>query len=226
MSSLSNNFDGGAAGGATEAKQDAQIVQETATAASLAIMDDWDNTASDGASVSGDVAHDGVDAGEPVKIGFKTVAHGTNPAAVAAGDRTNAYANRHGIPFFIGGHPNIITKNLNITDSDGAQTNTDILGAIGSGAKVVVTHISVTADHANTGDVAVRIGFGASAVPAADAAGILLAHAGIAPGSGVIMGNGGGIIGAGADGEELRVTCEDPAGGAIDIVVGYFTIES
>jgi len=35
----------------------------------LQIMDDWDNAASDGASVSGDVAHDSADAGEPVKIG-------------------------------------------------------------------------------------------------------------------------------------------------------------
>ncbi|MCI0635578.1 MAG: hypothetical protein L0206_16935, partial [Actinobacteria bacterium] len=37
----------------------------------LQIMDDWDNAASDGASVSGDVAHDTADAGEPVKIGAK-----------------------------------------------------------------------------------------------------------------------------------------------------------
>lgn len=41
------------------------------SATSLAVMDDWDNGASDGASVSGDVAHDSADAGEPVKIGMK-----------------------------------------------------------------------------------------------------------------------------------------------------------
>src|SRR3990170_3987556 len=57
------------------------------TATSLAIMDDWDNAASDGASVSGDVAHDAADAGEPVKIGLQ--ARTTVPTAVSAdADRT------------------------------------------------------------------------------------------------------------------------------------------
>lgn len=172
------------------------------------------------------VAHDDIDSGNPVKIGYKAIAHGTNPTAVAAGDRTNSYANRAGIPFVIGGHPNIIVKNLNVTDGDGAQTNTDIIGSVSSGSKLVITHLAVTADNANTTDVAVRIGFGSSSVPAADSAGIVLAHPGIAAGSGVVLGNGSGILAIGGDGEELRITCEDPTGGAIDVVVGYYTIES
>jgi len=48
----------------------------------------------------------------------------------------------------------------------------------------------------------------------------------VSPCSGVVIGNGSGIIGIGADGEELRVTCEDPAGGSMDITVTYYTIES
>ena len=60
-------------------------------------------------AAAGDVAHDGVDSGNPVKTGAVAVAHGTNPTAVAAADRTNLYANRAGIPFVMGGHPNIIT---------------------------------------------------------------------------------------------------------------------
>jgi len=59
------------------------------------VMDDWDNGASDGASVSGDVAHDTADAGEPVKIGGK--ASTTVPTAVSAtGDRVNAYFDANG----------------------------------------------------------------------------------------------------------------------------------
>lgn len=58
------------------------------------IMDDWDNAASDGASVSGDTAHDAVDAGEPVKIGGR--ARTSQIAAVANNDRTDAIFNAHG----------------------------------------------------------------------------------------------------------------------------------
>lgn len=194
-------------------------------ATSLAILDDWDNTASDGMSVSGDVAHDAADAGEPVKIGHKAIAHGTNPTAVAAGDRTDSYANRHGIPFMIGGHPNILTASINVTDADGAQTNAAII-TVGAGVKIVVTHIAVTADNANTADVGVRIGFGTANTPAADAAGLIIDHPGIAKGGGMVVGNGAGILGIGGDNEDLRITCEDPVGGSISVVVGYYTIES
>jgi len=56
----------------------------------LQVMDDWDNAASDGASVSGDTAHDAIDAGEPVKIGGKAADPTSLPNAVAAGDRVDA----------------------------------------------------------------------------------------------------------------------------------------
>ncbi len=196
-------------------------------ATSNAIVDGWDNAASDGASVSGDVAHDTADAGEPIKIGAKAIALKSDPTAVASNDRTNLYAMRNGIQFTIGGHPNLITKQFNITDADGAQTDLNILNAVvGVNDIAVVTHIAVACDNANTGDVAVRIGFGATNTPAADAAGIILSHPGIAAGSGMVVGNGAGIIGMGAVGEELRMTSEDPVGGALDVVVGYFIISN
>lgn len=66
-----------------------------AAATSLALIDDWDNAASDGASVSGDTAHDAVDAGEPVKIGGK-VNTGNAPTAVANADRVNAWFDEYG----------------------------------------------------------------------------------------------------------------------------------
>jgi len=187
------------------------------------IMDDWDNGASDGASVSGDVADNIADAGEPVKIGGKAFDLGANPAALAASDRVNATFTRAGQLFTIGGHPNIITKNLQITDADGAQTDTAIV-TVAAGTAIVVTSYEVTADNANTGDVSCRIGFGTANTPAADAAGVIMFHPGIASGSGVVRGDGSGILGIGASDEDLRVTCEDPAGGSISITITYYTI--
>ena len=77
-------------GAATEATLSTVDTNTGNAATSLAIVDDWDNAASDGASVSGDTAHDAVDAGEPVKIGGKAADPTSLPAAVAVNDRVNA----------------------------------------------------------------------------------------------------------------------------------------
>lgn len=70
-------------------------VQDAAAEASLSVLDDWDNAASDGASVSGDTAHDAVDAGEPVKIGgYASAAAPTGVSGDA--DRVNAWFLRNG----------------------------------------------------------------------------------------------------------------------------------
>lgn len=172
------------------------------------------------AQVVGSIAHDGVDSGNPVKVGMRALAHGTNPTAVAAADRTDWLANRAGIPWVMGGHPNVVTVRANYT---AAQTDTAIV-TVAAGLKIVVTRCSVTADNANTVDVAVRIGFGAVNTPSAT--GVVLSHPGIAPGSGVVEGTGAGMIGVGADDEDLRITSEVPTTGSIDVVVTYYTIES
>lgn len=189
-------------------------------ATSLGIMDDWDNAASDGASVSGDVAHDTADAGEPVKIGYKAIAHGTNPTGVTANDRTNAYANRAGIPFVIGGHPNPITIEAEYT---AAQTDTAIV-TVSTGAKIVVTQIQVTADNANSVDVGFRVGFGTANTPTTT--GVVLTHPGLQSGGVVSRGDGSGMLGVGADASDLRITSEVPTSGAIRVLVTYFTVES
>ena len=172
------------------------------------------------AQTVGSVAHDGVDSGNPHKIGAVAIAHGTNPTAVAAADRTNLYANRAGIPFFIGGHPNIVTLEAAYT---AAQTDTAIVTVAG-GLKIVVTQIQMTADNANTVDVGFRVGFAAANTPTTT--GVVLTHPGVAAGSGISRGDGSGIIGVGADGEDLRITSEVPTTGSIRILVSYFTIES
>ena len=170
--------------------------------------------------VGGNIAHDGVDAGNPVLNGYRTIAHGTNPTAVAAADRTVGYANRAGIPFVIGGHPNIVTLEAAYT---GAQTDAAVV-TVGSGTKIVVTQVAILADNANTVDVGFRVGFAAATTPTTT--GVVLTHPGLAPGSGFSRGGGGGILGIGADGEDLRITSEVPTGGSIRILVSYYTIES
>lgn len=209
----------------TIATDDTVATDLTAIRTAVQIMDDWDNGASDGASVSGDVAHDTADAGEPVKIGGKALDVGASPTAVTANDRVNAAFLRNGVQLVLGGDPGIVTKHLQITDADGAQTDTAVV-TVSAGTAIVVTKASAMLDSATTatGGVAVRIGFGATNTPAVDSAGIILAHSGIAAGSGVVEGNGSGIIGIGASNEDLRLTCEDPAGGNLDIIVTYFTI--
>lgn len=88
-------------GGAIDAgTQTVVLATDDPAVTSLAIMDDWDNTASDGASVSGDVAHDAVDAGEPVKIGGK--ASTSEPTAVANLDRVDAYFDENGRLHIVG----------------------------------------------------------------------------------------------------------------------------
>lgn len=194
----------------------ATAANQTTANTSLGIMDDWDNAASDGASVSGDVAHDTADAGEPVKIGYKAIAHGASPTAVAANDRTDAYANRHGIPFMIGGHPNVETW----TDENTAAGSNEVLKTVNSSQKAVITMVEVFCDNANTVDVDVLLEFD-------DTADVFVAHhPGIAPGSGFVIGDGSGIVAIGGDAQDVIWTNEVPTGGSVRITVRGYIIPS
>lgn len=175
-----------------------------------------------GLRVGGCTDHDAVDAGAPIKIGAKAIAHGTNPTAVAAADRTDLYANRAGVLFTIGGHPNTVTlKHTTITT---AVTDTAII-TVSSGTKIVVTRLSVTLDSASTVFPTVLIGFGATTTPTTT--GVIASHGGVPAGGGFTIGDGSGILGIGADGEDLRVTTTGNAtGNGLQITVSYFTIES
>jgi hypothetical protein len=107
-----------------------------------------------------------------------------------------------------------ITLRTNFT---AAQTDAALVTAAG-GQRIVVRNLDAMTDHANAVDVAVRIGFGATVTPTA--AGVLLTHPGIAPGSGLPKNYGpDGIVGA--DGEDLRITSEVPTGGSLDTLVVY-----
>ena len=170
--------------------------------------------------VVGNRDHDAIDAGEPVSMGLRAIAHGANPTAVAAADRTVWFANRAGVPFTIGGHPNIVSLEAAYT---GAQTDVAVV-TVGAGVKIVVTQNEAMVDEANTVGVGFRAGFGTVNTPTTT--GVVLSHPGLVPGARVARGDGSGILGVGADGEDLRFTCEVPTGGSIRYLVSYYTIES
>lgn len=155
-------------------------------------------------------------------IGGLAVAHGTNPDAADALDAGAVLVNRHRIPFMIGGHPNILTlKHTTITT---AVTDAAIV-TVGSGVKIVVTRLTVTLDNASTVFPTVLIGFGTANTPTTT--GVLAAHGGVPAGGGFTIGDGSGMLGVGADNEDLRVTTTGNAtGNGLQIVVSYFTIES
>lgn len=171
-------------------------------------------------AASGGVAHDGVDSGNPVKVGYRAIPYSAQ-TPVAEGDRSDALCDRHGIPFHIGGHPDAITFEYATT---GAQTDVSLVGTINAGTKVVVTQIQILADNANTAFPQVRVGFGVTNTPTTT--GVVASHPGLPAGGGLSRGDGSGILGAGADGEELRITCGAPTGGSIRVVCTYFTIPS
>jgi len=177
-------------------------------------------------ATGGEVAHDSADSGNPLKVGAKAIAHGTNPTAVAAADRTDLYANRAGVLFTIGGHPNATTLEYRWTT---AQTDSVVL--VSTGTKIVVTRVTVTIDEATTVGVGFRLGFGTSALSTLPTDGntgsaIIASHQGLIPGGGITIGDGSGILGIGADDEDLRITTDAATSGDGRLCVTYYTIES
>ncbi len=154
--------------------------------------------------------------------GGLAVAHSSNPDAADALDAGALIMNRHRVLFVIGGHPNSLTlKHTTITT---AVTDAAIV-TVSSGSKIVVTRLTVTLDTASTVYPSVLIGFAATNTPTTT--GVLAAHGGVPAGGGFTIGDGSGIIGVGADGEDLRVTTVGNAtGNGMQITVTYYTIES
>ncbi len=172
-------------------------------------------------AVQGELAHDAVESTNPFLLGVRALSHGANPTAVSdAGDMTKLHGNRHGIPWVIGGHPNIISTEWTITTQ---QTDAALI-TVGAGTKIVVTEIMMSTETAGTD---VRIGFATATLPAADAAGtngMVLSQLNMAADRPYQRGNGSGIVAPGGDNEDLRITTS----GAVNVLVmaSYYTIES
>lgn len=154
--------------------------------------------------------------------GLVAVAHGSNPDAADAADAVAPIANRHRVQFVIGGHPNVLTlKHTTITT---AVTDAAII-TVSSGTKIVVTRISFSLDNASTVFPTVLIGFGATNTPTTT--GVLYSHGGYPAGGSNTIGDGSGILGIGADGDDLRITTTGNAtGNGLQVTVSYYTIES
>ncbi len=170
------------------------------------------------AVAAGDVAHDGADSGNPLKIGYQALAVGSSPTAVSAGDRTNGYANVHGIPFVQPGHPNIVTIRATYTS---AQTNAAIV-SVGAGNKIVITRCSAALGNDVTTSPSVIIGFAAATTPTTT--GVLLSHPAMFAGQHISEGNGAGILGIGADAEDVRITTGTITTGSLDVVLSYYIL--
>lgn len=175
--------------------------------------------------VEGTTAHNGT-APNPVNVGGKAYGLGSAITETTDGNLTQFTATRDGVQYVIGGHPNTTTRECTVLDADGAQTGTACI-TVAAGVRIVVTAADVTCSKANSVNVAVRVGFDTDATFAAASTtgvnGFLLNHRGVAPGSGVVKGNGLGIVGAGASDEDLRYSMDDPTGGGCVLTVTYFT---
>lgn len=176
---------------------------------------------------SGDVAHDTADSGNPVKIGGVAVSGSATPTPVAAGDRVRAIFNQHGIQYVLGGHPNIICREYDFGTA--AQTDVNLAAAaVAADERIYITRFEALCDNANTVAVSVRAGFGTANVPTASATGVsgmIASHPGIAAGSGIICGNGSGIIAVGGAGEEPRITTSAATTGNLHVTISYFLID-
>lgn len=180
------------------------------------------------AQAANDVAAGTADTGFPVKIGCKALGLGVDPTGVAANARQNIICTTDGQIFIIGGHPNAITRACRVADSDNAQTGQACV-TVSAGTRIAVTRALVTCSAANTVNVAVRVMFDTDTTFASSSttgvAGEIFAHDGVYPGGGVGTGDGSGIIGIGADDEDVRYTMADPVTGACTLSVTYFTIQ-
>jgi hypothetical protein len=103
--------------------------------------------------------------------------------------------------------------------ADGAQANLIISpGAIPTGFVLEVVDLLVCAAAANAGATEVKVGFGATTLPASALAGAgkILLEQDVAPEAEIV-----GTMGQGAPGDELLLTCEAPTGGYITVTYLY-----
>jgi hypothetical protein len=171
--------------------------------------------------VLGMVAHDVADDAneKPLKLGAVATAlsaASTFTGISTGGDKTKLMATSSGVLFTLGGGPFLTTVRAQYTST---QTNAAIV-TISTGTKLVVTRVSVACNAALTAATSVLIGFGLTTTPTT--AGVVYSHPGI---GGAIfsqsVGSGAGVLGAGADNEDLRITTGTITAGALDVAVTY-----
>ena len=125
----------------------------------------------------------------------------------------------------VAGHPEIKTANVQVTS---AQTDLNILlAAVGAAESIEVVSLDVLCSYVNTVNVDVCIGFGTANTPTpstSPTADIIYNRKGIPPGGGDRKGQGGGIIGKGGAGKELRMTSSAATSGHLSVTVAYYIV--
>lgn len=110
-------------------------------------------TVTDGLNIEGDVAHDTVDSGNPVKIGFQ--AENALPGAVATGDRVNGIADVFGRQLIAHTDAGMqVWKGANYVTQ---QTGTDIWTP-SAGKKICITYLAVSSYATTAGRVILWLG--------------------------------------------------------------------
>lgn len=151
------------------------------------------------------------------------------PTAVSASDdAVMQWCNLQGATMVVPAPaPNLARVEAQIEAADGAQTNQAIV-TVGTGVFIVVTQLSVHCSAANSVNTNIVVGFAAATLPArahTGTAGILLGFDGVPPGGGATIGDGAGVLGVGASGDDLRYTSGAPTGGACSIEATYYTYQ-
>ena len=127
----------------------------------------------------------------------------------------------------IGGHPEAQSYEWSFA---AAQTNAVLwIGQPGIAWKVLMAKATTDADC--TVNVACRVGFSGTGSLATltsnsltPARGTVLSEADIPPGSGIVLGGGGGIIARGGSGESLLITCDAATGGSLRVAVVMYPV--
>lgn len=161
---------------------------------------------------TGDVAHDSVDAGNPVKTGGIARDLAESPTAVAKGDRVDASYDRHGRPFVSPGHPNTTRYHVQRTASG---TTTNGIAAPGAGKRIVITAFSIYNDIDSGATSQGKIAF--------NTGDDVVNHQGIAKGSGIVEANGGAALAIGGDNLGVNVTTDATAN--VDFHVTYYVMD-
>lgn len=124
------------------------------------------------------------------------------------------------------GQSDPICMSVRILAADGAQTNTAMV-TVSAGTRIGVKLLNATPDGDNSVKPNLIIGFAAASLATPNTtsgAGILMNYQGMPATGGMVKGNGAAFIGIGADGEDLRYTCEAPTGGSLNVDVTYVTL--
>jgi hypothetical protein len=159
---------------------------------------------------------------------------GATPSPHSAGQRVRPLTTLDGVQYAIGGHPDV--RSIEYSVGTAAQTTFKLVDVV-VGQRCVVTRASVMISKACTVNVGTRIGFGATPdsttlaavgstqlVPTSGM--MVLSHPKLAPGSGVVEGNGMAKLAQGGDGCDLFLTCDISTGGAsnnaVRVLISYF----